>query len=421
MNKIVIGLSALIIFVSCQNSTNTKEGFALSPDEGNAGLILPDGFNALVVVDNIGAGNQIAVNKNGDIYMTLKVRQNEKAIVAIRDENNDGKADLIRYFGNQLGTGIEIYNGYLYLGTETSILRYQFSDGALLPDTVPEVVVSGLSNQEFNSEKSITIDLLGNLYVSIGAPSNACELHDDSLKGMDPCSQLEWQAGIWKFSANKIGQQHKSDGMRYATGIRNTPALKWNKAINKLYGVQNGHDKLYDNFPNLYAEKEGVGLPAEEFLLIEEGDDFGWPYCYYDPFEVSKVLAPEYGGNGTLVGRCENAKDPILAFPSHMQAYNMDFYLNGSFPEVYKNGAFITFIEDASSSISDSFGDFVAFVPFSEMFPIGQWEVFAKNSEDSNFDFRFTGLALGPEGSLYFSGSEQGKIWRVFYSGVEKK
>ena len=39
----------------------------------------------------------------------------------------------------------------------------------------------------------------------------------------------------------------------------------------------------------------------EEFIKIEKGDNFGWPYCYYDQIKGKKVLGPEYGGDGNII------------------------------------------------------------------------------------------------------------------------
>src|SRR4051794_26517613 len=41
------------------------------------------------------------------------------------------------------------------------------------------------------------------------------------------------------------------------------------------------------------------------------------PYCYFDPDQKKKVLAPEYGGDGKEVGRCASKKGNIAYFPAH--------------------------------------------------------------------------------------------------------
>jgi len=75
------------------------------------------------VADSIGQGWHIAVDNNGDIYISLSKLKNGNGIAALRDINGDSKADIIKYFGSFSGTGIGINNGYLYFGSDTMIMR----------------------------------------------------------------------------------------------------------------------------------------------------------------------------------------------------------------------------------------------------------------------------------------------------------
>jgi glucose/arabinose dehydrogenase len=188
--------------------------------------------------------------------------------------------------------------------------------------------------------------------------------------------------------------------------------------------VQHGRDQLHQFFPELYTEQQSADLPAEEFLLVHDGEDFGWPYCYYDPFQNEKVLAPEYGGDGTVIGRCEDKGKPIMAFPGHMAPNDLLFYTGDQFPEKYHHGAFIAFHGSWNRAPVEQEGYHVVFVPFDGDLPSGDWEVFADGFAGVEFVksprdavHRPTGLALGPDGSLYVSDSRKGTIWRIMYLG----
>jgi hypothetical protein len=62
-------------------------------DPTNGGLALPGDFEAVVVADSLGRARHLAVNKNGDIYVKLRVpNAKNQGSVALRDNNNDGKA-----------------------------------------------------------------------------------------------------------------------------------------------------------------------------------------------------------------------------------------------------------------------------------------------------------------------------------------
>ena len=110
---------SLIIFAFLFNCQNDKTTIIPKTDSDNGGLILPDGFGALVVVDSVGPARHLAVNNNGDIYLKLRIDTGDKGNVALRDTNGDGKADIVERFGNYpndgtFATEMRIHNGYLY-------------------------------------------------------------------------------------------------------------------------------------------------------------------------------------------------------------------------------------------------------------------------------------------------------------------
>ncbi len=388
------------------------------------GIVLPADFTAVVVADAIGHGRHLAINSNGDIYVSLNQLKNKCGIVALRDTDKDGKADIIKYFGKYSGTGIGIFNGYLYMGGDTIIVRYKLLPGELVPDTACEVVAKGFLVNYQHAAKSITFDKEGYMYVNVGAPANACQEPDRTLHtpGIDPCPLLDKFGGIWRFDANKLGQNQLKDGYRYATGLRNCVALRWNDVANHLYAVQHGRDQLHELWPELYSEKDGVNLPAEEFFLLNKGVDGGWPYCYYDDKQNKKLLAPEYGGDGKSEARCMDKEKPIVAFPAHYAPNDLFFYTGEQFPEKYKNGAFIAFHGSWNRAPQEQKGYNIVFVPFNGDKPSGAWEVFADNfagvkiiKSPGDAKSRPCGLAQGPDGSLYVVEDNKGKLWKITY------
>jgi glucose/arabinose dehydrogenase len=297
-------------------------------------------------------------------------------------------------------------------------------EGELVPGNKWEMIARGFPNEHQHEAKPMEFDGEGNMYVNVGAPANACmeQMRTKGSPGMDPCPLLEYAGGTWKFKDDMLNQDQLADGVRYATGIRNGMANCWNTAVNELYIVQHGRDQLNQFFPDMYDTKQSAELPAEEFFLVTEGSDFGWPYCYYDQLQNKKVLAPEYGGDGIIQERCENKTDPIMAFPGHMAPNDLLFYTGDMFPEKYKNGAFIAFHGSWNRAPEPQKGFFVVFVPFKGSLPSGDWEVFAdgfagtdKIENTGDAKYRPCGLAQGPDGSLYVVEDNHGKIWRIFY------
>ncbi len=425
-------LLTVLFFLGCKTKKELPPG---DPDDG--GLFLPGNFEAVVVAESVGPARHIAVNDNGDIYVKLRYsKKGEKGNVALRDSTGDGKADIMERFGDymnqgSLANGMRIHNGYLYFSSELVLYRTKLTPGKLIPDSKMEVVLT--DDHEHGSHwhitKPVSFDNKGNMYVPFGTPSNSCQDLDNKpagipgVPGRDPCPELEQHGGIWKFDANKTGLTQK-DGKKFATGIRSVLAMDWNPVDDNLFVVMHGRDDLHLLWPEKFTPWQSAVLPAEEFQRVKEGSDFGWPYCYYDQMQKKKVLAPEYGGDGKIIGRCSQCQDPVMGFPGHWAPNDLLFYHGDQFPDHYKNGAFIAFHGSTNRGPYPQAGYFVCFVPFKNGEPTGEWEVFADGFAGtdtivSTGDARFRpmGLAVGPDGSIYVSDSRKGKIWRIMYKG----
>ena len=393
-------------------------------DKDIGGIVLPQGFCATVFADHLGVARHMAVDASGDVYVALEQKTEGGGIVVLRDSQGTGHADQIKYFGDHGGTGMALHGGYLYFATPTEVLRYPLKPGELLPSGPPQTVVSGFPDQNQHAAKTLAIDDTGHLYVNVGAPSNACQQDDRAAgsPGIRPCPLLERHGGIWRFDADKTGQRFPADGLRYATGIRNAVAVTWDKT-GGLYALQMGRDQLSDNWHKLYTDEQSSELPAEEFLHVQQGDNYGWPYCYYDQLQKSLVQAPEYGGDGKSAGECAKYGQPITAFPGHWSPESVLFYSGDRFPAQYRGGAFIAFHGSWNRSPSQA-GAKVVFVPFKDGKPSGDYQVFAdgfagadKLASPGDANFRSMGLAEGADGALYIGDTQQGRIWRVIFTG----
>ncbi|MFZ6010218.1 MAG: PQQ-dependent sugar dehydrogenase [Bacteroidota bacterium] len=435
-NRATINIIILLLLFSSCRDNEKKTPVTLKADADNGGLFLPDGFGALVVVDSVGPSRHLAVNDNGDVYMKLRITSAAPGNVALRDNNEDGKADIIQYFGDypndgSFATEMRIHNGYLYFSSELVVYRQKLTPGKLIPESKPEIIVRDLHPIRWHNAKSLAFDGKGGMYVTFSAPTNACEDWNTvdyqntgssaNVKGWTPCPELYDLGGVWKFDEGKP-EQYQTDGQRFATGLRSIVAITWNKEDNSLYAVIHGRDYLHQHAPQYFSPWQNAVLPAEEFVKIKEAEDYGWPYTYYDPFKNKKMLAPEYGGDG--VQEAKGFADPIMGLPAHWAPNDLLFYRGNQFPARYNKGAFIAFHGSTNRGPYPQAGYIVAFIPFENGKPTGEWEVFADGfagvdtiTKMEEAKYRPMGLAEGPDGSLYISESKKGKIWRVMFNG----
>lgn len=439
------GYSAGMLFALCIGilvSCNTSKLPKADPDNG--GLFLPDNFEALVVVDSIGKARHLVVNDNGDIYVKLTdnpAMNRTNGTVGLRDLDHDGKADSIVYFGDykdvgSSAVGVTIHNGYLYTSTVNQVLRNKLSPGELVPKSETEVVFTDLDSnvaRNWHTTKPLAFDTKGNMYIPFGAPSDAGQditkygpIGIPGGRGLDPTPERINHAGIWRFDASKINLTQK-DGYKFATGIRSVVGMAWNPMDDNLYAVMNGIDNFHTIYPDLYTAWQGAVLPSEPLLKVTEGSDFGWPYAYYDHLLKKNVLQPGYGGDGKIIGRAAEFDVPVIGFPGHWAPMDILFYQGNQFPERYKQGAFVALHGSTDRSPYPQAGYIVCFVPFKNGKASGEIEVFADGFtgidtviNTSDAVYRPMGLSTGPDGSLYISESNKGKIWRVMYKGDKK-
>jgi glucose/arabinose dehydrogenase len=426
----VTKLLALAAVLSCWTVLDAQRSATPACDPGNGGLTLPPGFCATVIADDLGYARNLAIADNGDVYVSIRTGAREPVqpmqpgyLMGLRDTDGDGKMDQKERFGTSGATGVVLRNGYLYFATPLSVERFKLTPGQLAPAGAAEVIVGGFPAQRGHQDKDIAFDDKGNLYVTVGLPSNACADPDrqPGAKGQDPCPQLEQAGGVWKFSADTPGQTYSTKN-RYATGMRQGVAIAWHDG--HLYLAMNSRDSLDTLYPDKFTPEENQNRPLEPLLQVDEGDVFGWPYCFHDGLTNKMILAPEYGGDGKAIGRCAQFEMPVAGFPAHYAPVDLQFFDRAPLPAKYRGGAFVVMHGSWNRAPAPMAGYNILYQPFAKGQPSGRYEVFAdgfKGKEPlmspGDAVARPNGIAQGPDGSLYITESVKGRTWRVFYRG----
>jgi|GEM_PF-27980 len=412
----------------------TESSLPVATTLDESGITVPEGFRALVVADNLVGGARrpgdklrfLAVGEESEIY----AKTSKGGIIALRDRNGDSRADTIEEFGSGGGTGIALHDGWLYYSTTSAIYRYKYTLGKLTPLGEPELMIHGLPAEGGHEAKAFTFDDQGHLLVDVGSPSNGFGTPDrkEGAKGSDPTQFLKTHAGFWRFDAKQPNQAF-SDGFHYSTGMRHAVSVAWNPVSKALFAVMMGRDQLSTVAPQYYDALDNAERVAEELHRIDEGANLGWPFTYYDPIKKARMLSPEYGGDNRKRVEAGKYPDPLVAFPAHWAPLQMTFYTGTHFPKKYQGGAFVAFHGSWNRAPMPQAGYQVCFVPFDEKGnPTGTYDIFADgfSGQDRPFinvneaRYRPCGVAVAPDGTLYLSETEKGRIWRIIYTGQPK-
>ena len=203
---------------------------------GTAELTLPAGFCATMFADSIGRARHIAVASNGDVYVALEgtrpPSQSSRRATAVpkplvrRAARHEPRRPRRRHQAQSARSatpGIALANGFLYVDEGTQIVRYARERHRARARAVSaRSSCTGSRCGRGHRARNIAIGDDGALYLNVGSTTNSCQKKDRAAEspGNDPCTELETRAGIWRFDANKPGQSF-SPGERFATGIRN--------------------------------------------------------------------------------------------------------------------------------------------------------------------------------------------------------
>jgi glucose/arabinose dehydrogenase len=435
----------LLVLVSAAALIPSARAGAQRAGCDDAGLKLPAGFCATIFADSLPGVRSIAVAPNGDLFVALSGRGG--GLVALRDAGKAGKATQRERLASGFNSAqVAIHDGHLYAEVmpvvqrgannagspprTTSIARFPMKKGELAIGDA-DTVVKGIVNNPGHYTRNFAITKDGVLYLNIGSATNSCQEKDRAprVPGVNPCVETDTRAGIWKFDAKK-SDQTPSASNHFARGIRNAVGITI-ASDGKVWATQHGRDDLQSWFAALGMDSAaalhyGAENPAEELLQVNQGDDFGWPYCYYSADEKHLVLAPEYGGDSKKTAQCAQKKEPVATFPGHWAPNALMFYTGSQFPAKYRNGAFIAFHGSWNRAPEAQAGFNVVFQPLANGKASGRYEVFADNfstnigtgrATAAGGAHRPTALATGTDGSLYVADDTGGRIYRITYTG----
>ena len=186
---------------------------------------------------------------------------------------------------------------WFYLALTDRLVRYRYVAGEDAPGGEPEVLATfpayGLDYKYGGWHLTRTVLAGGNgkIYVAVGSSCNACE------------EKEEVRASILEMNPNGSGQRY------FARGLRNAVGLRWIK--NKLYATNMGADHL------------GINRPADTFYALEDGKNYGWPFCFQDGRQI--LPDPKFNVKGRKFD-CTEVPHALTPFPAHSSPLGLEYF-----------------------------------------------------------------------------------------------
>ncbi|MFB8787311.1 MAG: sorbosone dehydrogenase family protein [Potamolinea sp.] len=362
------------------------------PIPKNATLKVPVGFQVNVYAEGLEAPRWLALTPTGDVLVT-ETRANR--IRLLRDTNGDGVADVNKTFataqnGVDIPLGMTFAGNFFFLGNTGAVLRFPYIKGQQQlqgkGQQIAELTPGGY-NQHWTRNVVASPDGK-KLYVTIGSKSNADE---------EPLPR----ASIQVMNLNGSNQQ------TFAYGLRNPVGVDFHPTTGELYTTVNERDGLGDD------------LVPDYLTSVQQGKFYGWPYAYLAP----NLLDPRHVVNGKSKrpDLAAQTQTPDVLFQSHSAALGLQFYDGKTFPQRFRNGAFVAF--RGSWNRNQGTGYKVVFVPFDEAGkPKKYYEDFLTGflidpSGPTTWG-RPVGLLVLPDGSLLVTEEVNNRIYRIQYKGL---
>ncbi len=345
----------------------------------------PAGFTVTKFAGDLKNPRNTYVAPNGDIFVAESgTRGSADQITLLQDKDKDGTYETRVVFAEDLNQpyGLLVLNNYFYVANTDGLYRYPYKPG----DTkitgkgqkIVELPAGGYNN---HWTRNIMTNADGSkIYISVGSGSNVAE------HGME--NEVR-RANILEINPDGTGERV------YASGLRNPVGMDWNPVTKALWAAVNERDEL------------GDGLVPDYITSVKDGGFYGWPYSYYGQIEDPRMKDQ----GKSLVAK---ALVPDVPVGSHTASLGLCFYTGKTFPEKYKNGAFVGQHGSWNSSVLTGYK--VLFVPFNNGKP-GKPEDFLTGFIADEGKAKAYGrpvdVTVLPDGSLLVNDDSGNTLWRV--------
>jgi glucose/arabinose dehydrogenase len=364
---------------------------------------VPDGFKIEMVASGIENPRAIRFAPNGDLFVGNSTAGEVDVYRIPQGSAKPEKQDVFATGLNQ-PYGVAFYPQdnpqWVYVAESNGLRRYPYKAGDTKASGPAEVLFSDIPS-DYHWTRDVVFSPDGKtMYYSVGSGSNVSEeVTDDPSGGWEAWAKSHALGAMWgaeERRANVLAFDPDGKNERtFATGLRNCAGMTLQQQTGQLWCAVNERDELGDNVPFDYATS------------VKEGGFYGWPWFYIGNHEDPRLAGkrPDLANQVTV---------PDVLFQTHSAPLNIAFQNTDAMGADYKGDAFVAL--HGSWNRGTRTGYKVVRLLFDDAGkPTGEYQDFVTGFVQSDTDVwgRPVGVAVAPDGSLFFSEDGSGTIWRV--------
>jgi len=345
--------------------------------ETQLGLKIPAGFKIDIFATDLVGPRVETFDQQSTLLTSIP---SEGKVVALPDKNNDGKADsMITLVANlDRPHGLAIKDGKLYVAQVSNVLVFDYDNQSL--KVANQKLVVNLPGGGRHFTRTIRFREDGKLYISVGSTCDVCVEKDPrnaTLLEADP----------------KTGESRI-----FAKGLRNSVFFTFHPKTAKIWATEMGRDFLGDD------------LPSDEINLIEEGKDYGWPYCYGNKVHDTNFDKKVYV---QIVPQppCGETEPPIYEIPAHSAPLGLVFINSSQFPQDWQGDLLVAY--HGSWNRSTPVGYKIVRLKISGEKVLSEEDFISGFLQGEQTIGRTVDLLFDGQGNLFISDDKAGVIYKV--------
>jgi glucose/arabinose dehydrogenase len=350
-------------------------------------LILPTGFSISIFAKDLGNPRVVIQDQADNLVVSIP---SQGRVVVLPDKDRDGVADevvdLVENLNRPHGLAFRCLpsdskeNCKLYIAETDKVVTYDYDAESKRATNRQELFDLPAGGRHWTRTiKFMPEPYSDKLLISVGSSCDVCEEKD------------------WRRAKILIANVDGSDLRIFASGLRNAVFMTFHPKTKKVWTTEMGRDFLGDD------------LPPDEINIVEEGENYGWPYCY-----GRQVHDARFDFARSMADFCQETIPSYIDIPAHSAPLGLAF-VPENWPEEYRNDLLVLYHGSWNRSVPtgykvvryqlDSEGNYLGVEDF-----ISGWL-----TEKEEALGRPADILVQLNGVIYISDDKAGVIYRVVY------